>query len=167
MLPTFILAGLGFALAFGPLNIAATSGVAPQEQGLAGGLLNTSFQFGGALVLAVVTAVDDAARGRGAARQALLDGFHSALEVSADRRAAGVLAMTIPSDRHLAANVAVEDTEPARELELERRLERGPGANRARPLPLQQKHRLPAHTRACPTTTRFPSNVEVGEPYSS
>jgi hypothetical protein len=43
---------VGFALAFGPLNIAATSGVMPEEQGLAGGLLNTSFQFGGALVLA-------------------------------------------------------------------------------------------------------------------
>jgi hypothetical protein len=57
MLPTMLLAGLGFALAFGPLNIAATTGIQPQEQGLAGGLLNTSFQFGGALVLAVVTAV--------------------------------------------------------------------------------------------------------------
>ena len=49
MLPTFLLAGLGFALAFGPLNIAATNGVAAEEQGLAGGLVNTSFQFGGAL----------------------------------------------------------------------------------------------------------------------
>ena len=39
MLPTFLLAGFGFALAFGPLNVAATSGIAPEEQGLAGGLL--------------------------------------------------------------------------------------------------------------------------------
>ena len=37
MLPTFVLAGLGFGLAFGPLNIGATSGVAGHEQGLAGG----------------------------------------------------------------------------------------------------------------------------------
>ena len=63
MLPTFLLGGLGFALAFGPLNIAATNGIAPEEQGLAGGLLNTSFQFGGALVLAVVTAVEQRQRG--------------------------------------------------------------------------------------------------------
>ena len=35
MLPTFLLAGIGFALAFGPLNVAGTSGVAPEEQGLA------------------------------------------------------------------------------------------------------------------------------------
>ena len=33
MLPTFLLAGLGFALAFGPLNIAATSGVAARGAG--------------------------------------------------------------------------------------------------------------------------------------
>ena len=65
MLPTFLLAGLGFALAFGPLNVAATNGIAAEEQGLAGGLLNTSFQFGGALVLAIVTAVNNANIGPG------------------------------------------------------------------------------------------------------
>ena len=69
MLPTFLLAGLGFALAFGPLNIAATNGVAPGEQGLAGGLLNTSFQFGGALSLAVVAAVVNANTGTAARRR--------------------------------------------------------------------------------------------------
>ena len=42
-----------------------TNGVAPEEQGLAGGLLNTSFQFGGALVLAIVTAVNNAYAGSG------------------------------------------------------------------------------------------------------
>ena len=55
VLPTMLLSGLGFALAFGPLNMAATNGIDAHEQGLAGGLVNTSFQFGGALVLAVVT----------------------------------------------------------------------------------------------------------------
>ena len=68
MLPTFLLAGIGFALAFGPLNVAGTSGVAAEEQGLAGGLLNTSFQFGGALVLAIVTAVINANAGTGGTR---------------------------------------------------------------------------------------------------
>jgi len=82
MLPTMLLAGLGFALAYGPLNIAGTTGVAAHEQGLAGGLLNTSFQFGGALVLAVVTAVANAAAGSGGTPQALLDGFHPAIAVS-------------------------------------------------------------------------------------
>jgi len=92
MLPTFVLGGLGFALAYGPLNIAATNGVAPEEQGLAGGLVNTSFQFGGALVLAVVTAVNNANVGAGGTPQALLDGFHAAIIVSVVAAVLGVIA---------------------------------------------------------------------------
>ncbi len=94
ILPTFLLAGVGFALAFGPLNVAATSGVAAEEQGLAGGLLNTSFQFGGALVLAVVTAVNNAYIGTGDGPQAVLDGFHAALYVSVVASLLGVVALT-------------------------------------------------------------------------
>jgi EmrB/QacA subfamily drug resistance transporter len=82
ILPTMILAGLGFALAYGPLNIAATNGVAPEEQGLASGLVSTSFQFGGALVLAVATAVASANTGADGSPQALLDGFQAAVVVS-------------------------------------------------------------------------------------
>jgi EmrB/QacA subfamily drug resistance transporter len=92
MLPTFLLGGLGFALAYGPLNIAATNGVAPEEQGLAGGLVNTSFQFGGALVLAVVTAVNNANVGAGGGPQALLDGFQAAIVVSVAVAVLGVIA---------------------------------------------------------------------------
>jgi hypothetical protein len=44
----------------GPVNIAATNGVAAHEQGLASSQVSTSFQAGGALVLAVVTAVNNA-----------------------------------------------------------------------------------------------------------
>jgi len=95
MLPTFLLGGLGFGLAYGPLNIAATNGIAPEEQGLAGGLLNTSFQFAGALVLAVVTAVNNASVGSGGSRQALLDGFHAAIVVSLIAAALGVAAMAL------------------------------------------------------------------------
>lgn len=57
MLPTMLLIGIGFALCFAALNAQATSGVADHEQGLASGLLNTSLQVGGAIVLAVVTAI--------------------------------------------------------------------------------------------------------------
>jgi predicted MFS family arabinose efflux permease len=95
MLPTFLLAGLGFALAFGPLNVAATNGVAPEEQGLAGGLLNTSFQFGGALVLAIVVAVNNAKVGLGGSPQAVLDGFHAALLVSVGAAVLGLTAMVV------------------------------------------------------------------------
>jgi len=57
MLPMLVLVGVAFALAYGPLTLAATDGVEESEQGLAGGLLYTSFQFGAALGLALVTIV--------------------------------------------------------------------------------------------------------------
>jgi EmrB/QacA subfamily drug resistance transporter len=82
MLPTFVLAGFGFALSYGPLNIAGTNGVAAHEQGLASGLVSSSFQIGGALVLAVATAVNNAAAGSDGSPQAMLDGFHAAIVVS-------------------------------------------------------------------------------------
>jgi EmrB/QacA subfamily drug resistance transporter len=95
MLPTFLLTGLGFGLAYGPLNIAATNGVAPEEQGLAGGLVNTSFQFGGALVLAIATAVNSANAGPGGSPSALLDGFHAAIIVSVIAASLGVAAIAL------------------------------------------------------------------------
>lgn len=57
MLPTMLLLGVGFALCFPAVNAQATKGVADHEQGLASGLLNTSLQVGGAIVLAVVSAI--------------------------------------------------------------------------------------------------------------
>jgi MFS family permease len=57
ILPTVLLAGIGFAIGFPALNIQAVAGVADEEQGLASGLLNTSLQLGGAVVTAVVSAV--------------------------------------------------------------------------------------------------------------
>jgi EmrB/QacA subfamily drug resistance transporter len=118
MLPTFLLAGLGFALAFGPLNIAATTGIAPAEQGLAGGLLNTSFQFGGALVLAVVTAVNSAYTGAGSSPQALLDGFQPALAVSLIVAVLGLAAMGLRGRRRVAATEEA-GLEPEAEVEAE------------------------------------------------
>ena len=114
MLPTILLAGIGFALAFGPLNIAATTGVAPEEQGLAGGLLNTSFQFGGALVLAVVAAVVSANTGTSGTPQSVLDSFAPALFVPVIAGVLGIVAMTSGLRRN--ASPAIE---PVRELEFE------------------------------------------------
>ncbi|ROO88507.1 EmrB/QacA subfamily drug resistance transporter [Actinocorallia herbida] len=57
ILPTAVLLGFGFALAFSSLNAQATTGVPDDEQGLASGLVQTSFQIGGAVVLAVTSAV--------------------------------------------------------------------------------------------------------------
>ncbi|QQM42784.1 MFS transporter [Streptomyces liliifuscus] len=57
MFPTLIIAGTAFALAYGPLTIAATDGVVESEQGLASGLLHTATQFGSAIGISAVTAV--------------------------------------------------------------------------------------------------------------
>src|SRR6185437_8917883 len=51
-----LLTGVGFGLAYPTLNIQALAGVREDEQGLASGLVGSSFQIGGAIVLAVATA---------------------------------------------------------------------------------------------------------------
>ncbi|NNG37631.1 MFS transporter [Nakamurella sp. DB0629] len=57
LLPTMLLLGLGFALCFPSINAQATAGVVDDEQGLASGLVNTCVQVGGAIMMAVVTAI--------------------------------------------------------------------------------------------------------------
>ena len=80
MLPTLALTGTAFALAYGPLTIAATDGVAEAEQGLAGGLLHTSTQFGSAVGISAVTAVYGLARA-GSGAESTLEAFRAALVV--------------------------------------------------------------------------------------
>jgi len=63
VLPGLMLVGIGAGLSFAPAMIASTTGVAPKEQGLASGILNTSLQLGGALGLAVLVSVAVAATG--------------------------------------------------------------------------------------------------------
>ncbi|MEW2178522.1 MFS transporter [Streptomyces sp. NPDC005406] len=80
MFPGLIILGLAFSLAYGPLTIVATEGIAEEEQGLAGGLLYTAFQFGAALGLSAVTAVSVAAT-QGETPAALLEGYRTGLLV--------------------------------------------------------------------------------------
>ena len=78
-----------FSTARRPLNIGATTGVPPEEQGLASGLVNTSFQFGGAFVLAVGTAVINANTVSGSPR-GVLDGYVAGVVVSVIAATLGV-----------------------------------------------------------------------------
>jgi MFS family permease len=90
--PAVVLIGIAFGLGFSALSLAATAGVADAEQGLAASLFQTSFQVGGAVVLAVVTAVVDAG---GASRitsaQATLGAYRPALAVITGVSVLGVL----------------------------------------------------------------------------
>ena len=57
LLPGFLIGGIGLALAFVPVSIAALTGVRPDEAGAASGLINTSQQIGGAVGLAAITTI--------------------------------------------------------------------------------------------------------------
>lgn len=56
-LPSFLLLGLGFAIGFSAVMVQATEGITDEEQGLASGLVQTSGQIGGAIVLAIATSL--------------------------------------------------------------------------------------------------------------
>lgn len=90
IIPGMLLLGIAFALSFPSLNIQATNGVADDEQGLASGLLNTSGQVGGAVMLAIVTAVLTSNTSADP-----IDGFRAAIAVSAILGVVGlVIALT-------------------------------------------------------------------------
>jgi len=57
LLPGFLMVGVGIPFSFIPITIAALSGVADREAGLASGLLNTTQQIGGAIGVAVISTV--------------------------------------------------------------------------------------------------------------
>ena len=57
VLPSMILLGFGAGMAFNPVLLAAMSDVAPEESGLASGVVNTAFMMGGALGLAVLASI--------------------------------------------------------------------------------------------------------------
>jgi MFS family permease len=81
-----VIVGMGTAFAFIPISIAALTGVAEKQAGLASGLLNTSQQLGGAIGIAIASSVaaghtkalHDAGN---AAPVALTGGFQQALWV--------------------------------------------------------------------------------------
>ncbi|GII59535.1 MFS transporter [Planotetraspora thailandica] len=99
MLPTMLLLGVGFALCFPSVNAQATQGVADHEQGLASGLLNTSLQIGGAIVLAIASALLSGS-GTGPVHHQLLPGMTTAISVSAGVTLAALLMTALRLVRH-------------------------------------------------------------------
>jgi EmrB/QacA subfamily drug resistance transporter len=100
VLPATIAMGLGAGVAFNPLLLAAMSGVAPEQAGLASGVVNTSFMMGGALGLAVLVSLSAArtdnllSSGEGQLA-ALNGGYHVAFIVGAVFLVAATIGSTL------------------------------------------------------------------------
>src|SRR5579859_2480440 len=87
-----LLAAVGLGFAFVPVTIAAVAGVRDHDQGLASGMINTSQQVGGALGLAILSAISTSVIGLAHDRATLTSGFHSAFLAGAAIAAAGFIA---------------------------------------------------------------------------
>ena len=88
VLPSMILLGFGAGMAFNPVLLAAMSDVAPEESGLASGVVNTAFMMGGALGLAVLASLaasrtTSLRAGGDGPLAALTGGYHAAFLVGA------------------------------------------------------------------------------------
>jgi len=71
VMPGMLLLGIGCGMALNPVMLAAMQDVAPEESGLASGVVNTSFMMGGALGLTILASLSERA------------GYHAAFVVAA------------------------------------------------------------------------------------
>jgi len=101
IMPPMVLLGLGAGLTFPVTMQVAMSGTAPEDSGLASGLVNTTVQVGGAIGLAVLSTLaaerTDGLKARGhEALSALNSGYHLAYLIAAALTvAAAVIAATV------------------------------------------------------------------------
>lgn len=118
ILPATLLFGFGAGIAFNPLLLAAMGDVGPSESGLASGIVNTAFQLGGALGLAIVVSLADArtnavADTAASAAAALNSGYHVAFLTGAIFAVIGVVFAATLIRPHAAAPPPVEGESPA------------------------------------------------------
>jgi EmrB/QacA subfamily drug resistance transporter len=116
VLPSMILLGFGAGMAFNPVLLAAMSDVAPEESGLASGVVNTSFMMGGALGLAVLASLAASRSNSLTAsgetlRSALTGGYHLAFIVGALFAAAAAMigALFLREGQHAPAHASVHE----------------------------------------------------------
>ncbi len=119
LLPGLMVMSLGMGLTFVPITLIATTNVAPDDAGLASGLLNTAQQVGGALGLAVLATLSaDRSSGLlsslghaptpGDRVSALVSGFRLAFFVAACLLAAGSVVVAAVIRREHVTGIDVE-----------------------------------------------------------
>ncbi len=109
-----LLAAVGLGFAFVSVTIAAVSGVRDRDQGLASGMINTAQQVGGALGLAILSAISTSVIGSAHDRATLTSGFHSAFLAGAAIAGLGLLAsITLIRSRDSRAHVELAQSLPA------------------------------------------------------
>jgi EmrB/QacA subfamily drug resistance transporter len=116
VLPASLVTAAGMAMAFIPSLGLALSSAAPQEAGLAAGIVNTNYQIGSALGLAAMTAVAAAYAGAGPATDltGLTDGYSAALIGAAAIAAVGAAVAAL----WLRTPAAAPQAEPAPDAQL-------------------------------------------------
>jgi EmrB/QacA subfamily drug resistance transporter len=103
-----LLAAVGLGFSFVTTTIAAVSGVDEHEAGLASGLINTSQQVGGALGLAILSAISISVIGSSHAPSVLTDGFQKAFLAGAGFAVLGLVAtLTLIRSSDSRAHVAL------------------------------------------------------------
>ncbi|WP_431245849.1 MFS transporter [Leifsonia xyli] len=106
ILPPVLLLGIGFGIGFPSIQVQATTGVTDDEQGLAAGLVQTSSQVGGALALAVTSALIAGGGAAGAGAAAQLEHFRPGLYLSAALAVAGLIVAAVPRRRRAGSRAA-------------------------------------------------------------
>ncbi|WP_131736120.1 MFS transporter [Actinomadura roseirufa] len=116
LVPGIVIWGIGGGTTFPAMFVAAGSGVAPDEQGVASGLATTSQQIGGAVGLAILLAIANAGLNHhagtpGPTATQVVAGLHTALWVAAAAQLVGALvALTIKGRPVAGVPAAATDT---------------------------------------------------------
>ncbi|MFG2716174.1 MFS transporter [Streptomyces goshikiensis] len=123
-----VLVGLGLSIAFVQLTALAVDGVPQEDAGLAGGLVNTTRQVGGAIGLAALATLAGSVTARASGHQAPLEaltaGYRTAFSVSAAVLAVTALLALLLTRRTRTRIPSTSASTPTRRTHLKARAER-------------------------------------------
>jgi EmrB/QacA subfamily drug resistance transporter len=167
VLPVMLLLGLGVGSTFPALMTLAMSDVAPQDAGLASGLVNTSAQVGGALGLAVLatsasTHASSLTKAGEPLAEALTGGYHVAFLIAAGLVGLAIaLSFALHAPRRVPA-APVEDASGAAAAEAAEWAETAEAGEAIAPVPQRASGLPQASTANGPPQAAARSPIEAG-----